>query len=83
MGVIKRHVGTATGKPPLFDVEVVCCHEIKSSCIVGGQKTPETIGSDHKPSRSFIGLVRKNLRKNLPDRLNPSRKMMHNGRRPK
>jgi hypothetical protein len=33
-------------------------------CIVGGQKTPETIVSDRKPSRFFIGLAGNNLRGN-------------------
>jgi hypothetical protein len=26
-----RHIEAAIGQPPLFDVEVVCCHEMKSS----------------------------------------------------
>jgi len=52
----------ATGEPPLFDVEVACCHELKSS--LAAKKTPETIVSDHEPSRFFIGLAGKNLRRN-------------------
>jgi hypothetical protein len=62
MGVITHDVGTATGEPPLLDIEVACCHEMKSS--LAAKKTPETIVSDRKPSRSFIGLVWKNLRGN-------------------